>query len=212
MRKLYVFNPGHDLALANGSASYMMPDSARRFANDLAFLPAWYAQRADVLVPKGFRFYTPMPLSAQYVTVDRIYQKHYDAIVPWGWNEALCKQLVDIGIPQEILYPKEQLQAIRLLAHRNLARQAMLFLQEKHPNRLLPEPAQLLENNEEVQAYAARHARSVFKAPWSGSGKGIFFAKPPLTASLLAWCRRTIFKQGGDLAEEAVEKIQDVAM
>ena len=72
MRKLYVFNPGHDLALANGSASYMMPDSARRFANDLAFLPAWYAQRADVLVPKGFRWYAPMQLSAQYVTVDRI--------------------------------------------------------------------------------------------------------------------------------------------
>ncbi|MDP4270981.1 MAG: hypothetical protein Q8909_12760, partial [Bacteroidota bacterium] len=42
-RSLYIFNPDHDLALANGDANFNPPVSARTFASDLAALPLWYA-------------------------------------------------------------------------------------------------------------------------------------------------------------------------
>ncbi|KAA6323183.1 hypothetical protein EZS27_027349, partial [termite gut metagenome] len=42
-RFLYIFNPDHDLALANNNANYMPSAPARRLSEDLALLPVWYA-------------------------------------------------------------------------------------------------------------------------------------------------------------------------
>ena len=69
---LYIFNPDHDLALANNEAHYMPPDSAKKMATDLALLPVWFAQEDGfVLAPSAYnegylqemtrRF--PLPLS-----------------------------------------------------------------------------------------------------------------------------------------------------
>ena len=56
MSRLYLFNPDHDLALANGSKTYEAPASARQFASDLACLPLWYADAGDkVAAPAAFR-------------------------------------------------------------------------------------------------------------------------------------------------------------
>ena len=56
MSRLYLFNPDHDLALANGSKTYDAPASARQFASDLACLPLWYADEGSrVMAPVEFR-------------------------------------------------------------------------------------------------------------------------------------------------------------
>ena len=44
MKKLYLFNPENDMALASGSPYYMAPASAKKMASDLGTLPAWYAE------------------------------------------------------------------------------------------------------------------------------------------------------------------------
>ena len=47
---LYIFNPQHDLALANYSPYYQAPKSAIIFAHDLVLLPLWYAStHADII-------------------------------------------------------------------------------------------------------------------------------------------------------------------
>ena len=49
---LYIFNPENDLSVANGGENYMPPPRARIIAEDLAFLPVWYAENGDdVIVP-----------------------------------------------------------------------------------------------------------------------------------------------------------------
>ena len=51
MKKLYLFNPENDMALASGSPYYMAPSSAKKMATDLAVLPAWYADaESEILV------------------------------------------------------------------------------------------------------------------------------------------------------------------
>lgn len=40
---MYLFNPEHDLALANFSPNYTPPASAALMAAELALLPAWYS-------------------------------------------------------------------------------------------------------------------------------------------------------------------------
>ena len=190
----------------------MSPESARRLTIDLAYLPAWYAENGNVLVPRGFYWQPPLQLRTQYVSTDKLRQREFSQVIPWGWNEALCKQLQELGIPQNLLLEHEQLQAIRMLSHRSIAKKAMQFLHEKHPSRLLPEPCEQLLTIEDVLDYAEKHQQIVFKAPWSGSGKGIFFAEKPLSESLIGWCRRTIYKQGAVMGEVALERIQDFAM
>ena len=52
MAKTFIFNPDNDLALANGDPNYLPPKSARRMAEDLAMLPAWWAEKGDtILIP-----------------------------------------------------------------------------------------------------------------------------------------------------------------
>lgn len=54
-KRLYIFNPEHDLALASGESHYMAPASARQMASDLALLPVWYAGDGNaVLAPSAY--------------------------------------------------------------------------------------------------------------------------------------------------------------
>ena len=53
-KSLYIFNPQHDLALANYSPYYHAPKSAITFAHDLALLRLWYAStHADIIAEKA---------------------------------------------------------------------------------------------------------------------------------------------------------------
>ncbi len=53
-RELYLFNPDNDLSLASGEVNYMPPATARRMAEELALLPAWYASAGSaVLAPSA---------------------------------------------------------------------------------------------------------------------------------------------------------------
>ena len=41
--KLYLFNPEHDMALANFTPYYQPPQEIVRMGEDLSYLPLWYA-------------------------------------------------------------------------------------------------------------------------------------------------------------------------
>jgi hypothetical protein len=76
----------------------------------------------------------------------------------------------------------------------------------------LPQTAVELKTLVEVNAFASKHPEVVFKAPWSGSGKGVFWSSGVLTPSLSGWCKRVIEKQGSVMGEIAYNRVQDFAM
>ena len=86
MKKLYLFNPENDMALASGSPYYMAPASAKKMANDLAMLPAWYADAgSEILVGDsrqvdwlrdGCRL--SLPVNGVLSVTDE-----YEEIIPW---------------------------------------------------------------------------------------------------------------------------------
>lgn len=41
--KLYLFNPEHDMALANFTPYYQPPQEIVRMGEELSYLPLWYA-------------------------------------------------------------------------------------------------------------------------------------------------------------------------
>jgi len=49
---MHLFNPWHDLALANFSVNYTPPASAMQMTEELALLPVWYGE-GDAVIAEG---------------------------------------------------------------------------------------------------------------------------------------------------------------
>ena len=205
MKKLYLFNPENDMALASGSPYYMAPASAKKMANDLAVLPAWYADAgSEILVGdsrqvdwlrEGCRLSLP-------VTGVLSVSDEYEGIIPWGWSPALKHRLgMDTvrGVDMETL---------RGLSSRMTA---VGLLPKLRMEGTIGESF-WLTSLENVSAFSLKHDRVLLKAPWSGSGKGI----QPLCGlpddNLQGWIRRIIATQGGVVGEPFYEKVKDFAM
>ena len=205
MKKLYLFNPENDMALASGSPYYMAPASAKKMANDLAVLPAWYADAgSEILVNDSrqvdwLRNGCCLPLA---VTGVLSVSDEHEEIVPWGWSPAL-KHRLGVGVKKEI-----DVDALRLLSSRLTA---VNLLPKLRVEGTVGESS-WLSSLENVNAFSLKHDRVLLKAPWSGSGKGI----QPLCGfpdeNLTGWIRRIIATQGGVVAEPFYEKVKDFAM
>ncbi len=218
-RKLYLFNPDHDLALANANENFNPPRSARSFAADLSCLPMWYALPESTVLGS-------MPDRKWISDLHRLFPQLADVSVklhpdfsttgsihPWGWDASVRKSLALRGAGNQLLPDPTQLAEIRRLSHRKTAVAAMQFLREEPSIAgLLPSAAQLLFSVGEVSAFAGCYPNVVFKAPWSGSGKGICWSAGVVTDNTLGWCRNIIEKQDCVVGEAVYEKVQDFAM
>ena len=204
---IHVFNPEHDLALADGHAGYSAPESARRFARDCALLPLWYAQADEGVYAPGYdkawleRMCRRLPALRDVHVVERI--GPHDRVEPWGWDAAVA-HATGHGDPESI-------ERIRRYAHRRHTTTAMQQLQERldFP---LPAPAEELGDLEQTLAFAERQGKWVFKAPLSGSGRGILMGHGQPTAVQTAWIRSTLRRQGSLMGEAQLDKVQDFAM
>ena len=205
MKKLYLFNPENDMALASGSPYYMAPASAKKMANDLAVLPAWYADAgSEILVGdsrqvdwlrEGGRLSLP-------VTGVLSVSDEYEEIIPWGWSPAL-KHRLGMDTVSEV-----DVDHLRSLSSRMTA---IGLLPKLRIEGTIGE-SYWLTSLENVSAFSLKYDRVLLKAPWSGSGKGI----QPLCGlpddNLQGWIRRIIATQGGVVGEPFYEKVKDFAM
>lgn len=213
---LYIFNPEHDLALANYSDFYQAPLSARTFAEDLALLPIWFAEHpAEIFVNEKIDFELPssfLRLIPNDITRVTKPSPSIHTVTPWGWNPAMRQQLSNLGVSEKLLPTKQQLEAIKKLSHRQLASEAMEFLKSNIHQTTFPDSAICLTSLNDIDSFSKQPDEIVLKAPISGSGKGLYWSKGALTESLTGWCKRTLAKQGCVMGEKALHKIQDCAM
>lgn len=215
-RALYLFNPDHDLALANGDANYMPPASARRMAEDLALLPAWYAPAGSaVLAPSAYNqaFLREMQgrlsLPVELMTEPEVATQQDLQPVPWGWNPALKRRLTRLGIAETELPAQAYLEELRHLSHRSRAVELLPRLQ---PDNSFCGTSFYLTKPEEWQAFVESHSSCLLKAPLSGSGKGLNWCKGEFTGFISGWCNRVAAWQGGVVAEPIYSKVVDFAM
>ena len=109
-KALYIFNPEHDLALASGETNYMAPASARQMASELALLPMWYAEEGSVvLAPSAYnldyvkKIQELLGLSVDLMTEPELASERNLDIRPWGWDIAIRKRLLDLGVEESFL-------------------------------------------------------------------------------------------------------------
>jgi hypothetical protein len=218
-RMLYFFNPEHDLALANNDRNFNAPQQAKQLARDLACLPLWYAPNESTILTnsqKGnwaskIQLLFPQIAESKLTSVPDFSQ--ITILSPWGWDTAVCKQLMLYGASSDLLPTDLQLHTIRKLSHRNIAIKALQFIRANSlSSAQLPQPAQELTTMEDVKRFALTYPQVIFKAPWSGSGKGLCWSRDKMTDSRRGWCRNVIDKQGSVIAEPIYDKRQDFAL
>lgn len=212
--KLYIFNPENDLALADGNSNYCPPPMARTIAYDLATLPLWYAVSGDyVLLPSDVHAEYAVAMSRMFnmasACVDMPLQQPV-TIVPWGWSAQMKRRMQAMGIAESRLPSQYCLEQLRVLSNRRVT---IDILQALHSAGVeTPEYPMYTSSPADVAAFINSMPRSVIKAPWSGSGKGIAWGIGRVEVPVEHFYMGVIKRQGGVVCERYLDKVVDFAM
>ena len=182
--QIYIFNPEHDLCLANGDENFVPPRSAMGFAKENIDLSE-HLRRPN---------------------------KQRRQIIPWGWNHVLKKRLINEGVDPTTLPSEEELQFIRSHSRREFALDVHSHLSCEDPQVIGPNYRIVATSIIEIEAFISANGSAVLKSPLSGSGKGIRFVREGLSESDKGWCRKTIDKQGSVIVERRFDIIKECAM
>ena len=215
---MYLFNPDHDLALANFMSNFTAPASARKLRSDLAMLPVWYAPDKAVIIAEGNlnncfleSLKSKLPIYNMLVSFSQLEYYPHLKVNPWGWNPAVRRQLLESGIDEKILPTLTQLETIHSYSGRQNA--VKLLAELKEMNNDFCGESYFFTNIDELLSYVyASQGDQVLKMPYSGSGKGIVWIKGEITDKQIDWCKRIINKQGGVVIEPVLNRVQDFAM
>ena len=140
MNKIRVFNPEHDLALANGNRHFIAPKNIREMARDLAPL-------LDVM--------------------------DGEQLIVWGWDNALKKQLLRMGMAEELLPTDAALDTLRTCSARKAAHHLLRAFRATHPDGPYTGESIITHDIDTIAAYATQHGHIILKDPLSSSGKGL---------------------------------------
>ena len=182
--QIYIFNPEHDLCIANGDENFVPPRSAVGFAKENIDLSE-HLKRPN---------------------------KQSRNIIPWGWNHSLKKRLINEGVDPATLPSEEELQFIRTHSRREFALEIHSRLNCADSQVIGADYRIVAKHVSEIEAFISANGSAVLKSPLSGSGKGIRFVREGLSESDEGWCRRIIDKQGSVIVERRFEIIKECAM
>lgn len=213
--KLYIFNPDTDLALANNRENYMPPARVKQMTQELELLPLWYAEDGSYIFTQSTRkndeFLADTKrlfgVNAICIKDNSLPQCKNIEITPWGWNVSLRKQLLNRGVASTLLPTTQELAEYRELSGRDKDTEILRSLQPSAGF-----TAEVIDNIEKCREYAHKNPRCIFKAPWSGSGKGLLWCWGKYDDKSDGWCQRVIKEQGFVIATPIYEKVQDFAI
>ena len=218
--RLHVFNPEHDLALAFGGERFTAPRAGREMRRCLGFLPAFWAGPDDFVMVDDMEIamkasapwsrYLPhvrfVPFRAEKSRV-MVRMDTIDSVDVWGWDAAIRRQLLRVGVGAHLLPSVAQVQAIR----QHSSRVASIGLLDELVS-VVPGVIgwrRVSTSLEEVRALLDEHRRIVLKAPWSSSGRGVRYVDGVMTASLEGFVRNTIAQQGCVIVEPWYDRVLD---
>lgn len=220
--RLYIFNPDADLALGNNEENYMAPAPIRRMAEDLALLPVWYARPgSEVLAPSAYnddylkQMRQLFPLDVQLIAESRLPGCTDARVTPWAWNRAVRKRLAKGGIPERMLPAPEAIDEYRRIASRAYSSGLQHLFADHGPDYVCG-CSRLVEGDGKKpvtsEVMAGFKDGAVFKSPWSGSGRGLFWCRHGFRKEASARCGRLLREYGCFTVEPIYNKVEDFAL
>lgn len=211
-KRLFVFNPDCELAIANESPYYMPPASIAQMASDLAYLPAYLAEEGDfVLVPElpcgEFRELRErvMGYVCRPVTEEETGRVCPEKLEPWGWSPRLCHQAAGLNLSGEWEEGKKALYS------RRKAQEVLREMTDSLPfveGYIVPDICHSIPEIEQK----ITEGGYIVKAPWSSSGKGLLFLQNTVLTKEKQWISGVLRKQKYVMLEKHLDKVFDFAM
>ena len=224
---VFYFNPTCELAVANGSFSYMPPRLLREFESDCSILPFVFGKSSDfVLTEKipskefilkltdaGFEMpefcYLKELISGKTETIGSIY--------PWGWSPAAhfyLRELKEKCSPEFRESPvyswKDEHKA---LFERITSLHFLTDFLKQNPTEFFVGQELIgtkANSIEEIEELIKKHIPLVLKAPMSSSGRGIQIIRIPiLNTSNKQWISGILNQQKYLIAEPFLDKVLD---
>lgn len=224
MANIYFFNPEHDLALANGSPHYQPPKNVAKFAEDLSLLPLWFASNNGLFSDCNDECFvhSNQSIDSSWLSEERSLlknnckwgdQKLFFAenkenlrIIPWGKDLAFCHSLEKFGFTPDI----NECDAIREVSSRYFALDITQHLHHKGMYGDMRPPV-AYTSIDDVRLRAQEDLPTLFKAPLSGSGRGLCWCRNGFEKRVENWAVRTLQTQGCVVAEPVWDKVADFA-
>ena len=96
-----------------------------------------------------------------------------DGPLVWGWDHAICEQLLRMGIPADELPSAEALASLRGHSGRQSAHELLSMFHAQHAGGPYTGESIIVTDTDQLTPFVARHHHVILKAPYSSSGKGL---------------------------------------
>lgn len=212
---LHIFNPWHDMALANFTPYFKVSSEILRMSRDLCFLPAWYASDDayvrihDKRIVESFigQVFNFKEFDSQ-MFVEKCFSSN--VVMPWGWSPALVNLLLKDGMDSRLLPDGKKLDRIRFLSGRQRCVDVLSDLSAVGGT---CGKTFCCYSIDDVKNYLQIYLKLMLKAPWSGSGRGLCrIASDTWNENKEGWASRVLRTQGCIMAEPVYNNVCDFAM
>lgn len=226
---IYYFNPTCELAVANGSFSYMPPLLLQKMERDLSVLPFIFASESDFVLTEnppsdgfvkrltdaGF----DLPTFCSLNELENLPEGSFSDISPWGWSPAAHFKLRNLkekcsdefkASPVSHWKPEHQLLFERSTSLNFLGE----ILESNPPDWFIDQSLTgiVVTRTEEIEILLKSHLPLVIKAPISSSGRGIqIIRRKELSTSNKQWISGILKQQHYLVAEPFLEKLADLS-
>lgn len=224
--KVHYFNPGHETAVLHGLENYTPPANVNRMIRELAYLPAWYADKNDLVYMKDNAFpqflsslpkeLKPFPkaISQKELRLKKTVLPEMEA-APWGLSPHSLHMFQELKRNYQMnMFVPEWKKEYFNLTGRQTAAECLDLIRLKLPDLPLPVTPKFCRRIREVEKYQIlQNAPFVVKTPYSSSGRGLLWLpERRLTAKERIWIDGAFKKQGTVSIECGLNKIQDFAL
>lgn len=128
---------------------------------------------------------------------------------PWGWDAHTASQLRAWGVAPGLLPSSARLDTLRSLSSRHTAVGLLRALRDAGP--AYAGDALWCTSEAEVSRAVEALPRTMLKAPWSGSGRGLRRGFGRYEPPLDGWVRRVLSRQGAVVVEPFFDRLADMA-
>lgn len=226
---VFYFNPTCELAVANGSFSYMPPQLLRKFEQDCSTLPFVFATSSDFVltdnkpspdflktwIDAGFE----LPEFCCLKDLNYRTTTSLETIFPWGWSPAAhfilkeLKEKCSMPFQKSPVYKwtEKQTTLYERITSLHFLRK---FLDENSFDFFIKKAmtGTKVTRIEEIEGLIEKKYSLVLKAPLSSSGRGIqIIRKSTLNASNRQWITGILNQQAYLIAEPFLDKIADLS-
>ncbi|MDE6037425.1 MAG: hypothetical protein K2G05_04090 [Duncaniella sp.] len=205
--KIHLFNPENDLALGLGCRHYTPPPHAAALHRAGALLPAWWAERDDIILATTHQSVDDAVwLKDRYGLNVRVSDTVSDGMLPspWGWSVDARRQFSAAGASPSVLPDDTTLARLRQLSHRRTSIEILARLGRDDLTVMeLTDPA-------EAVRFESQSLGGYYKSPWSCSGRGVFCAAGLSPEVLYDKCAGIIHRQGSVMAERGYDKVTEL--